>query len=389
MSTAEKIQGINSERIQWCCDEYGVSLGDLAHQLNIAMPTLERARAGEAALSVNQLSHIARFFNRGVLFFLETEPVNETKLHSTQFRTLANQKPDLSPKLKGFVERVERHRDIFAGLLEDLGEGTPSAWKPDGFPEAATRHIPAAAAFAREWLELGTSESFDSYRGAVEAKGILVFVSNGHAGQWKVDKESAVRGFSLHSPAYPVIVVTKQRSGAPQAFTLMHELGHLLLHENSFIDEESDLRSYQGKEKAANAFAGHVLVPDAFLDRLDLSRFPLDDVTAYDEFLGAIRKQLCVSGEVVIRRLMDRGYLQQSHYEAYRARLQLLPIPTGGGGGGRYRYKEPLHVFGERYVGTVFDALRSNRITLAKASSYLDNLRIPDLHRLGWLNVHS
>jgi len=58
-----------------------------------------------------------------------------------------------------------------------------------------------------------------------------------------------------------------------------------------------------------------------------------------------------------------------------------LPIPEGGGGS-RYRYKEPLRMFGESFVRTVLDALHSQQITLARASTYLDNLKIKDLRRL-------
>jgi len=41
-----------------------------------------------------------------------------------------------------------------------------------------------------------------------------------------------------------------------------------------------------------------------------------------------------------------------------------------------------VRVFGKSYVGTVLDALHEQRITLARASSYLDNLKIADLRQL-------
>ena len=50
----------------------------------------------------------------------------------------------------------------------------------------------------------------------------------------------------------------------------MHELGHLLLHKTSSIDDDSDLHAHQGHEYEANHFAGLVLVPEHFLDRIDL-----------------------------------------------------------------------------------------------------------------------
>ena len=57
-------------------------------------------------------------------------------------------------------------------------------------------------------------------------------------------------------------------------------------------------------------------------------------------------------------------------------------MPEKDGGSRQYRNREPKHIFGDGYVRTVLDALNSRRISLAKASSYLDNLTIRDLHQL-------
>ncbi|MGZ5052648.1 MAG: hypothetical protein ACXWF8_16665 [Methylobacter sp.] len=51
-------------------------------------------------------------------------------------------------------------------------------------------------------------------------------------------------------------------------------------------------------------------------------------------------------------------------------------------GNRQYRHREPKHIFGDTFVRTVLDALDARYITLAKASSYLDNLKINDLHQL-------
>ncbi len=376
----EKAHAINPHRIAWCCDEQGLTIEQLAKDVGIALATLERAIDGEDALSINQLRNIAAYFNRGMLFFLEHEPVNETKVHSPQFRTLSNQKPELSPKLKALVERVEHQRQVYISLLEDLGEDTGNNWYPDILQLDANR-VKQAAASVREWLGLTDGNDFWQIRRIVENKGILAFVSNGYNGQWQIAKENPIRGFSLYFDIFPVIVIKKQSSEGPQAFTLMHELAHLLLHRESFIDDEADFYSYQGKERVANEFAGNVLVPDNYLAQVDTASFPTDDVTAYDNYLKEYRKRWCVSGEVILRRLLDEGLLPQERYQAYRDYKAALPIPEGGGGA-RYRYKEPLRMFGESFVRTVLDALHSQQITLARASTYLDNLKIKDLRRL-------
>ena len=51
-------------------------------------------------------------------------------------------------------------------------------------------------------------------------------------------------------------------------------------------------------------------------------------------------------------------------------------------GSRKYRYREPKHIFGDPFVRTVLDAVNARHVTLAKASSYLDGLKIKDLHQL-------
>lgn len=377
----EHVEGINPDRIAWCCAQQGSTVAELAEAVGIAPATLERVMAGEDALSVTQLRKIAGYFQRGMLFFLEPGPVDEQRVYTPQFRTIANQRPALSPKVKAFIERVERQREVYVGLREDLGEPVDVPWYPREHRFDA-RHPKRAAAAARDWLGLPDCRSFDDLRRAVEAKGILVFLSNGYNGAWQISKDDAVRGFSLYYDVCPVIVVKKQQSDGAQAFTLVHELGHLLLHRKSNIDEEADFHSHEGVERAANEFAGHVLVPDGFLAQVDSDVIRKLDITEYDHTLQPKTKAWCVSTETILRRLMDSGLLPREKYAAYRAWRQSLTVPEQSGGGSRYRFREPARVFGEPFVRTVLDAMYGNHISLARASTYLDNLKIKDLHRL-------
>jgi len=164
-------------------------------------------------------------------------------------------------------------------------------------------------------------------------------------------------------------------------FTLMHELGHLLLHKSSTIDDEQDFQSHQGHEQDANAFAGHLLVPDRFLATIPDAGRPAD-VQQYDVWLDRQKKAWGVSAEVILRRLLDAGRLTSNQYAAYRQWRSSLPIPQQEGQPARRRYREPRQMFGDTFVRTVLDALNARHITLAKASSYLDSLKIKDLHQL-------
>ena len=378
----ERIQAINPERILWCCNELGVSLEQLAADTGIAVASLQRVLEHDGALTFKQISKIASYFGRGALFFLEPMPVDEARVHSAEFRTLANQKPEISSKVRQIIEQAERQRDVYQSLRENYvdAEDAPRFTPPDlvgiSTKEAARR--------TRLWLNLISQHTFDSYRAAIEAKGILVFRSNGYAGKWQIPKESQILGFSLYDDECPVIVVKKQRWETRQTFTLMHELAHLLLHKSSSIDDEQDLWSREGRERDANAFAGYLLVPDERLLALRDDERP-EDVEQYDDWLASVRRALGVSGEVILRRLLDAGRLPSTDYAAYRQwsqRQAELATQEDEGGNRQCRHREPKHIFGDMFVRTVLGAMNARQITLVKASSYLDGLKVNDLHQL-------
>lgn len=376
----DRIHTVNRERIEWCCAEQGMAPSELADVLDISADRWAAFWSDEAGLTFNQLRKLAEYFGRGVLFFLETGPVMAEQVHTPQFRTLAQQKPELSQRLRLLIERVERQRALFLSLREDSDD---SLWSPFEAPALPAGNVAAAAKATRLWLGLDEGKNdFESYRKAVEAKGILVFRTNGYNGPWQIAKESPVAGFALYDAECPVIVVKKMATDAPQAFTLMHELAHVLLHKASWLDEESDLRSTQGHEQEANLFAGLVLVPDHFLSTISDAARP-DDVAGFIEWLKPQRKAWGVSAEVILRRLLAVGRLSPATYQAYRAwSLQTENYLKDEGGTRMYRHREPKHIFGDRYVRTVLNSLSARRITLSKASGYLDGLKIADVHEL-------
>jgi Zn-dependent peptidase ImmA (M78 family) len=374
----ERIQSINPKRIAWCCADLGITPGDLASETGISATTMDHVMAGKDGMTFNQLRKVADHFGRGVLFFLEEEAVDEAQVHSPQFRTLANQKPELSAKLKALIERVEKQREVYLSLREDLDDTDRPRFGPPVLPEG---DLSVAARIARQWLGLSDQNGFDSYRDALESRGVLVFRSNGYNGKWQIAKENPIIGFSLYDAICPVIVIKKLEWDSQQTFTLMHELGHLLLHKTSSIDDANDLQSHQGREREANAFAGYLLVPDAFLTNINDADRP-NEVSQYDYWLDYQRKAWGVSGEVILRRLLDIGRLQQDQYDAYRQWRTQTAVIQKDGGNREWRHREPRHIFGDTFVRTVLDSLYARHITLAKASGYLDNLKIKDLHQL-------
>ena len=374
----ERVHSLNFRRIEWCCQQVGITPSQLASDVGISASTFEQASQGADALTLGQLRRIANYFGRGVLFFLESSPADSDKIYTAQFRTLANQKPHLSPKLKQIIQRAERQRAIYLSLREDLDHEDRPRFSPPNVSDLQPR---VAAGVARAWLGLGTQQTFNEYRAAVESCGLLVFRSNGYNGKWQIPRDSPVLGFSLYDPRCPLIVVKKQAAETRQTFTLMHELGHVLLHKMSSIDDEADLYSGEGGESEANSFAGYLLVPDENLAEINDAERP-QEISQFDVWLEPQRTAWGVSGEVILRRLLDVGRLDEADYNSYRKWRIATLRPQEDTGVRMYRHREPKHIFGDTFVRTVLDALNAHQISLAKASTYLDSLKIADLHRL-------
>ena len=104
----DRIQAINRERIAWCCAEQGLQPDALAEVLDVSADRWAEFWHEGEGLTFHQLRKLADHFGRGVLFFLEPGPAVAERVHTPQFRTLAQQKPELSRRMRVLIERVER-----------------------------------------------------------------------------------------------------------------------------------------------------------------------------------------------------------------------------------------------------------------------------------------
>jgi len=162
----------------------------------------------------------------------------------------------------------------------------------------------------------------------------------------------------------------------------MHELGHLILHKAGSIDGIEDFRSHEKNETEANQFVGQVFIPDHLLNRIDDATHPTE-VSGLERWVSVVSQHCGVSTDVVLIRLMDAGRVSQNEYNEYREwRDRITPPIPATGGSRQYRHREPIHIFGDRYVRTVLGALSERLITIPKASTCLDNIQLKDIREL-------
>ena len=369
---AEIIKNVNPKRIQWCQQQVATDIAELVKK------GIPERKLESGALTYIQLKKIAEYFGYSPLFFLEPEEPETEKILSANFRTLANQSIQIDNTLACIIKRTEWHRDLYIGLAKELEEEISYA-----SPQMSGT-ITQKANTVRRWLGIDDAKkyTFDSYRELVETKGILVFRSMRYNGNWQLKNNEAI-GFSITHPQAPLIFIRKT-SPQMQTFTLFHELGHLLLHSRSCIDNQANLSSNQSdeNEREANQFAAGCLLPNEIVQ--GLSREIPEGPESYDLEFEYVAEQRGISVEVVVVALLKQGMISQSDYYGYKgikgAELEdgqdFTPPPRA------YRYKEPLQIFGYSYVATVLSALHADKVTLSKASDYLDRLKIGDVKRL-------
>lgn len=143
-----------------------------------------------------------------------------------------------------------------------------------------------------------------------KAKGARIFVES---------LEGDLSGFLYRDKQQAVIGVNTRHHPVRQNFTIGHELGHLLLHDQDplHVDHEFRVRlrddvSSRGTDEAereANFFAASILMPRAFLEA-DLATEEYVDLLD-DTFLHELGRKYGVSTQALVNRLKTLGYIQE------------------------------------------------------------------------------
>ena len=133
--------------------------------------------------------------------------------------------------------------------------------------------------------------------------------------------EGDLSGFLFRGEEMPVIGVNTHHAMVRQNFTVAHELGHFLLHDQDHERLHVDrafptvrLRSNRSSEgaddaeKEANLFAAELLMPAAFLRKDLAGRGELD--LQDDQFLPSLARRYGVSVQALSYRLQNLGFVE-------------------------------------------------------------------------------
>lgn len=368
---ADSVIGIQPAVLRWAREAQGYSVDDVATHLKRDAADIIAWEEGKDAPTYAQLERLAyQLYKRPLAVFFLPVPPSEAD-PKKEFRTL----PDFElEKLAADTRYQIRWAQALQLSLKELNDGVnPSEQKIFRDLQFTASHAVAdQAAAVREYLNVPLSaqrawtsdeEALKAWREAVQDAGVFVFKHS--------FKQKAISGFCLIDTEFPLIYLNNSNVKTRQVFSLLHELAHVLLHQNSISTlDQSTLRFLSRAqlrlEQFCNAFAAEVLVPSSdFNAVLRRTRNATDDTT-----VGDLARRYRVSREVILRRLLDRRLISQDHYEA-KSREWIAEAASGGKGGGGNYYATQATYLGEKYLQLVFSKHYQGKLSLEQVADYL------------------
>jgi len=374
---------INPAVLIWAREESGYPVDRVAQRLNVKSERLAEWEDGVRPPTMKQVESLARVYHRPLSLFFRSKPPVLPAL-ATEYRRLPGVVPGQeSPELRLALRKMSTRRETMLQLLVELGGSTPTFDLVAHLSEApatiAGRLRSALAVspdtqrgWANEW------QAWAAWRTAAEEVGILVF-------QFPKVPLSEARGLTLLREPLPVAAINSKEGPESRAFTLIHEVVHLMLaagHEEVPASRETrSSEAWAEVERFAEETASHTLVPETMLEQEILSgTLPRNGWDISD--VRGLARRFKITPLAMATRLRASGYIDWAHYQGWklgwdayvatlkpRSRGFAHPVTTTLGRAGR------------PFTQVVLEALSLNRITIVNAAHYLD-LKVAHFEKL-------
>lgn len=283
----------------------GLTQSELAHAIGVEQAYVSMIERGQRDPSPAILQAIA--FRTGFSFsFFQQPPGPIFPAGSLLYRRRKSAKSDDLDKLLQVARlSFELHESLACRFKE----------RPLQLPRSASQPEEAAGQ-TRQALGIFSSDSpITSLIRRLERVGVVVIPV-----PFSVEHFDSFSLWADSDPAKPVLVVSTDKSGDRQRFSICHELGHLVLHRNSS-------RPTEGLEVEANLFAGALLLPENVARRELVAPLTLDT-------LLRVKAEWGISISATVQRALALGLITDRQRRYWMQRLAMK----------KWLKSEPVHV---------------------------------------------
>ena len=360
---------VTKEVLIWARERLDLSLTDAANKAKIDIAQLVQYEKGENQPTLGHFRELCKVYNlpEAVLFRI-TPP--DMPPRPTDYRTLEGRPPGLKYQTLIALDKARNYEESLLGLIE------ADASLKHSLPHFTMQRNPAklgeefrsnlGITFDAQLNWNSERRAFIEWRVALGDLGVYAFLED--------FPRKDCRGFSLFDNDVPIIVIsTEDTYREAQIFSLIHELGHLVLNRPGFSDEKRDGTNV---ERFCNAFAAGLLMPSALMERVvDEFDGPFPKEWTIDE-IRRMSKMLKISQQAIAIRLETLKYAPEGFFDRFK---EIQPKIQKKKDDGKNDGKDmpvyyPVKIFemGKVYINTVLDAFHGGKINSLEARSMLD-----------------
>jgi Zn-dependent peptidase ImmA (M78 family)/DNA-binding XRE family transcriptional regulator len=367
MARSVKVE-VSPEVFCWLQESSGWTAEEVAKRLKTSVEAIRAIGRGERQPSLRQLKELSKAYRRPLASFFLSEPLFEPPLPK-DYRMLPERKDVFDKKTLYAIRKARYLQKIIKELSVNIKNSTnPTVERvsPDDDPEnLAYKYRELFNLSEERQIQFKTPYKLFHYmRDNLEDMNIIVF-------QFSMPVKDA-RGFALTDRTPNIIVINTQDTIEARLFTLMHEVGHILLGETVIDIPDATVKSYNKVEQWCNTFSSRFLLPRGLA--INLFKKYRNQLTE-TQTLGSLKYRYKVSKAMLLYNMFKLGFITQEKYEEtldrYKPKEPEIEENKKKQRGGIPQDKRCLFELGNKFVSIVAHNYDNRHITYADALTYL------------------
>jgi Zn-dependent peptidase ImmA (M78 family)/DNA-binding XRE family transcriptional regulator len=353
--------------LQWAIGTSGWTQTEIAKKLKISPSTFQHWLNGEIHPSLKHLEELSKTVKRPLAAFFLSQPPEEPPLPK-DYRQLPEKEGKFDKKTILAIRRARRLQNISKELSENLNiplRSIVTYVKQSDDPKKIAEYYRKEFGLTEELQKKMKTpyETFSFLREALEKKNILAF-------QIPMLLEDA-RGFTLVDTPPEVVIANSKDQIEARVFTLMHEFGHVLLHESGVSMPERTLFAQRvgPVEKWCNDFASALILPEdmAKVEFTEYKNNLTDTLT-----LSKLSRRYKVSKSMLLYNMFKLRYISQKEYDTVLKRYPSDKIKGKSTGfAASSADKKCIQEKGQKFVSLVASNFEQGLITRSDALDFL------------------
>lgn len=301
---------INKELLVWArsVTPFETTL-DVQGRIGIDASKIDAWESGEELPSINEAKKLALLYKVPFAAFFLPEPPNVEPRPYTDRRTFnGTVYRETSYELWSEIGRIAGNRDKMMEYADedDDYEALPifdNSTSPKEIADTMRSYLGLELPFRNKSVY---KNAYNYYRYVFESHGIMVAQITG------ISLEE-MKGVSIYYDRFPIVAVNNKDYDRAKAFSLFHELAHLVRRSSSLCLIDFDDRN-DDEEKLCDRIAAEMMMPEKeFLNVADEISVIYHEWSA--ECLENIADKFAVSTVSVIRRLYELNKVTKSEYQ--------------------------------------------------------------------------